>query len=294
MAAPKKRASAASYSRLAWKLSLENTPQSNRKAIKLLKEGRRFHPLDDELLALQGHERMKVWRNRRPNSSGELDGGWQDCLAAFAGSADKWLVNWAVAIVARYKEKWSIAAARYTRARTLVDDPNSGATLEQRANVLADYGEYRIYLGDPTDGRDQALAAIAMVPNTPNNPPNHQPWYEWVLAFAHYQRRDYAAALAVFQQLENDGFLALPSMRDSYLVRAAAYARSGDAAGAAQAMEAFRGRQPNTGSEYWCWCRDDEEARGPFHPNAGTNQAHWIEGLERALLPRRRPLGCYS
>lgn len=263
-------------------LSQRNTPESSRKCLALLEKALETDPDNARNVALNSHEHVKKWRNRRD--------GWEAALAKAVSEAERarkadsndWFTHWAEAIALRYAEQWVEAGKAYGRARNLVNRKAAKATPHDSFRVQADYAEFLVYLGDPLAAVSEARAAVN------DSPRGYEQWLDWVLAFALHQNRQYDQAIAVLAPYRRRMVPPSHHLHDALLVLAASYRKSGQQELAESAMDDFRASD-QTSRESWWWTVSKEAAMGPFATGAALDREHWLSGLRGAGLPEGRP-----
>jgi len=130
------------------------------------------------------------------------------------------------------------------------------------ADLLADFSEAMVCVGRHADAVETVKQAMLRNPHVPG-------WYSWDLGWAYYFLGEYDKAIAELERI-------IRPHNHVRLLLAAAYARRGDGARAAEHVRCFAAIEPD-------WTLERERQSVAFkHP---ADWSHWIEGLRLAGLP---------
>jgi adenylate cyclase len=179
-----------------------------------------------------------------------------------------------------YNNRW-ILAYFYLNARQFdlaLREYELAASLNPHdANLLAEFGEAMVYVGEPDKGLELIQQAIKMNPHLSE-------WYHVDVAWVHYVKRHYRAAITQVAKL------ALPNA-DALLILAASHAQVADHC-LAEGMEADAIlekklarkalRRAKIGRPRWTI--NKERQKSPFKREEDLN--HWLNGLIKAGLPQ--------
>jgi adenylate cyclase len=136
------------------------------------------------------------------------------------------------------------------------------------ADLLADFSEAMVCVGRHADAVETVKQAMLRNPHVPG-------WYRWDLGWAYYFLKDYDKTIAELERI-------IRPHNHVHLLSAAAHARRGDRARAADLIRRFLAIEPD-------WTLDKERQSVAFvHP---MDWMHWIEGLRLAGLPEGADAG---
>ncbi len=182
--------------------------------------------------------------------------------------ASDYHIHWVLAYYDLNSRNFDLALSEYEVAVSL--NPND-------ANLLAEFAEAQVYVGDLDKGLELTRLALRMNPNMFD-------WYRVDIAWMRYLKREYAAAIDEINRL------AMPNA-DAQFILAAAQAQvasrraaenQAELSGLAQALarEALR----NALARIPRWTINKEQRRSPFR--RPEDLEHWLSGLRMAGLPQ--------
>ncbi|MDX0442479.1 tetratricopeptide repeat protein [Sinorhizobium medicae] len=187
--------------------------------------------------------------------------GWADSpdtAVRFATQAvemapDDYYTHWTLASVHMELKDMVGARREYDRAYEL--NGNDPDLLAERADMLS-------FQGDPA-------SAIADIERAKRLNPSFPEWYQWSLALAHFQARNYEETIQLLTAMSD-----LPN--EAYLMLAMSQARVGRPPSSEAIVRDLRGKDPQ-------WTPEHLD-RMPFAK--AEDQEHWMKGLEMIGIPK--------
>ena len=180
---------------------------------------------------------------------------------------DDYQIRWILAYYLLNSRQFDLALSEYETAMSLN---------RNEANLLAEYAEALVYVGEHGRGLDATQQAIRMNPHSSE-------WYRADVAWELYLMRDYEHALSELSRIANPN-------ADAGLILAACHGQIAclhdvehDDNAAATSRQAAKVALRQTRGPRPQWTIAKERQKSPFKKE--TDLEHWLDGLRKAGLP---------
>jgi TolB-like protein/class 3 adenylate cyclase len=186
---------------------------------------------------------------------------------AVAIDKDDYHNHWVLAYCYLHSRQFDLALGKYRQAIQMNRND---------ANLLAEFAEALVYVGQREEGLKLTRHAMAMNPNFPE-------WYRGDVAWVYYLGKSYGAAVTELEQIDNpnaDTLLILAACRAQITAGQSQAPGRGVATAAAQPASDL---MPQINAKRPHWTLAKERRKSPFKSSADLE--HWLDGLRKAGLP---------